>query len=119
MEKSLDHGYFLTILIFVAILFFLITCHELGHFLASGERDRRRRVRHCFPPRLFSVKKGRPSIPSTSYQWGPSSGPPGKMTPQWREAWRARAPGPGWASMPPDLWSHRAGFVFISAFFME
>jgi len=52
-------GAFLIIVIFVAILFFLVTCHEMGHFLAS------RRAGIIveefgigFPPRLFSIKRG-------------------------------------------------------------
>jgi regulator of sigma E protease len=52
-------GVFLTIVIFVAVLFFLVTCHELGHFLASRRAGV---VVEEFglglPPRLFSIKRG-------------------------------------------------------------
>lgn len=50
---------FLTIIVFVAMLFFLITCHELGHFLASRRAGI---VVEEFglglPPRLFAIKRG-------------------------------------------------------------
>jgi regulator of sigma E protease len=52
-------GVFLTIVIFVAVLFFLVTCHELGHFLASRRAGI---IVEEFglglPPRLFSIKRG-------------------------------------------------------------
>ena len=52
-------GAFLTIVIFVAVLFFLVTCHELGHFLASRRAGI---IIEEFglglPPRLFSIKRG-------------------------------------------------------------
>jgi regulator of sigma E protease len=52
-------GVFLTVVIFVAVLFFLVTCHEMGHFLASRRAGI---IVEEFglglPPRLFSIKRG-------------------------------------------------------------
>ena len=49
----------LTIVVFVLMLFFLVTCHELGHFLASRRAGI---VVEEFgigiPPRLFAIKRG-------------------------------------------------------------
>lgn len=49
----------LTVIVFLLMLFFLITCHELGHYLAS----RRAGIvveefGFGLPPRLFSIKRG-------------------------------------------------------------
>lgn len=35
MEKALEMAVLLTVIVFVLMLFFLVICHELGHFLAS------------------------------------------------------------------------------------
>ena len=48
----------MTIALFIAVLFFLILVHELGHFLtAKWARMRVDEFAIGFPPRLFSVKK--------------------------------------------------------------
>lgn len=49
----------MTIVLFIAVLFFLILVHELGHFLtAKWSRMRVDEFAIGFPPRLFSIKKG-------------------------------------------------------------
>ena len=49
----------MTIALFIAVLFFLILVHELGHFLtAKWSRMRVDEFAIGFPPRLFSIKKG-------------------------------------------------------------
>jgi regulator of sigma E protease len=48
----------MTIILFIAVLFFLILAHELGHFLtAKWARMRVDEFAIGFPPRLFSIKK--------------------------------------------------------------
>lgn len=48
----------MTIVLFIAVLFFLILVHELGHFLtAKWARMRVDEFAIGFPPRLFSIKK--------------------------------------------------------------
>src|SRR4030042_2635602 len=52
-------GIVIIIRVFVGFLFFLITCHELGHYLAcrrAGIKVEEFGIR--FPPRLFAVKRG-------------------------------------------------------------
>lgn len=49
----------MTIILFIAVLFFLILVHELGHFVtAKWARMRVDEFAIGFPPRLFSIKKG-------------------------------------------------------------
>ncbi len=49
----------MTIALFIAVLFFLILVHELGHFLtAKWARMRVDEFAIGFPPRLFSIKRG-------------------------------------------------------------
>lgn len=49
----------MTIVLFIAVLFFLILVHELGHFVtAKWTRMRVDEFAIGFPPRLFSIKKG-------------------------------------------------------------
>ena len=49
----------MTIILFIAVLFFLILVHELGHFMtAKWARMRVDEFAIGFPPRLFSIKKG-------------------------------------------------------------
>lgn len=48
----------MTIILFIAVLFFLILVHELGHFLtAKWSRMRVDEFAIGFPPRLFSIKR--------------------------------------------------------------
>src|SRR5690606_14680366 len=49
----------MTIILFIAVLFFLILVHELGHFLtAKWAKMRVDEFAIGFPPRLFSIKNG-------------------------------------------------------------
>lgn len=49
----------MTIILFIAVLVFLILVHELGHFLAAKwSKMRVDEFAIGFPPRLFAVKKG-------------------------------------------------------------
>ncbi len=49
----------MTIVLFIAVLFFLILVHELGHFVtAKWAKMRVDEFAIGFPPRLFSIKKG-------------------------------------------------------------
>ena len=49
----------MTIILFIAVLFFLILVHELGHFVtAKWARMRVDEFAIGFPPRLFSIKRG-------------------------------------------------------------
>ena len=49
----------MTIILFIAVLFFLILVHELGHFVtAKWAKMRVDEFAIGFPPRLFSIKKG-------------------------------------------------------------
>lgn len=49
----------MTIILFIAVLFFLILVHELGHFMtAKWAKMRVDEFAIGFPPRLFSIKKG-------------------------------------------------------------
>jgi regulator of sigma E protease len=49
----------MTIVLFIAVLFFLILVHELGHFVtAKWAKMRVDEFAIGFPPRLFSLKKG-------------------------------------------------------------
>ena len=113
-------GTFLTILIFVAILFFLITCHELGHFLAS------RRAGIVveefgigFPPRLFSVKKGQTIYSINLIPVGAFVRPTGEDDPTVEGGLAGKGP---WTRMgvyaAGPLVNIVLAFVFISAFFM-
>jgi regulator of sigma E protease len=52
-------GIAIIILVFVGVLFFLITCHELGHFLACRRAGIKvEEFGIGFPPRLLAVKRG-------------------------------------------------------------
>ena len=113
-------GTFLTILIFVAILFFLITCHELGHFLTS------RRAGIVveefgigFPPRLFSVKKGQTIYSINLIPVGAFVRPTGEDDPTVEGGLAGKGP---WTRMgvyaAGPLVNIVLAFVFISAFFM-
>ncbi len=49
----------MTIFLFIAVLFFLILVHELGHFVtAKWSKMRVDEFAIGFPPRLFTIKKG-------------------------------------------------------------
>lgn len=49
----------MTIFLFIAVLFFLILVHELGHFVtAKWSKMRVDEFAIGFPPRLFSIKRG-------------------------------------------------------------
>jgi regulator of sigma E protease len=113
-------GAFLTIVIFVAVLFFLVTCHELGHFLAS---KRAGVVVEEFglglPPRLFSIKRG-PTIYSINLiPVGAFVRPIGEDDPTVEGGLAGKGP---WTRMgvyaAGPLVNVVLAFLFISAFFM-
>jgi len=113
-------GVFLTIVIFVAILFFLVTCHELGHYLAS------RRAGIIveefgigFPPRLFSVKRGQTIYSINLIPVGAFVRPTGEDDPTVEGGLASKGP---WTRMgvyaAGPLVNVVLAFVFISAFYM-
>ncbi len=113
-------GVFLTIVIFVAVLFFLVTCHELGHFLASRRAGI---VVEEFglglPPRLFSIKRG-PTIYSINLiPVGAFVRPIGEDDPTVEGGLASKGP---WTRMgvyaAGPLVNVVLAFLFISAFYM-
>ena len=113
-------GAFLTIVIFVAVLFFLVTCHELGHFLASRRAGV---VVEEFglglPPRLFSIKRG-PTIYSINLiPVGAFVRPIGEDDPTVEGGLAGKGP---WTRMgvyaAGPLVNVVLAFLFISAFYM-
>ncbi len=113
-------GVFLTIVIFVAVLFFLVTCHELGHFLASRRAGI---VVEEFglglPPRLFSIKRG-PTIYSINLiPVGAFVRPIGEDDPTVEGGLAGKGP---WTRMgvyaAGPLVNVMLAFLFISAFYM-
>ena len=111
---------FLTVVVFVAVLFFLVTCHELGHFLAS------RRAGIVveefgigFPPRLFSVKRGQTTYSINLIQVGAFVRPVGEDEPTVEGGLAGKGP---WTRMgvyaAGPLVNVALAFVLISAFFM-
>ena len=113
-------GAFLTIVIFVAVLFFLVTCHELGHFLASRRAGI---IIEEFglglPPRLFSIKRG-PTIYSINLiPVGAFVRPTGEDDPTVEGGLAGKGP---WTRMgvyaAGPLVNVVLAFLFISAFYM-
>jgi regulator of sigma E protease len=113
-------GAFLTIVIFVAVLFFLVTCHELGHFLASRRAGI---IIEEFglglPPRLFSIKRG-PTIYSINLiPVGAFVRPIGEDDPTVEGGLAGKGP---WTRMgvyaAGPLVNVVLAFLFISAFYM-
>ncbi len=113
-------GVFLTIVIFVAVLFFLVTCHELGHFLASRRAGI---IVEEFglglPPRLFSIKRG-PTIYSINLiPVGAFVRPIGEDDPTVEGGLAGKGP---WTRMgvyaAGPLVNVVLAFLFISAFYM-
>jgi regulator of sigma E protease len=113
-------GVFLTIILFVVTLFFLITCHELGHFLAS----RRAGIvveefGFGFPPRLFSVKRGQTIYSINLIPVGAFVRPVGEDDPAIEGGLASKGP---WTRMgvyaAGPLINVVLAFVFISAFYM-
>jgi len=111
---------FLTVVVFVAVLFFLVTCHELGHFLAS------RRAGIVveefgigFPPRLFSVKRGQTIYSINLIPVGAFVRPIGEDDPTVEGGLAGKGP---WTRMgvyaAGPLVNVALAFVLISAFFM-
>jgi regulator of sigma E protease len=111
---------FLTVVVFVAVLFFLVTCHELGHFLAS------RRAGIVveefgigFPPRLFSVKRGQTTYSINLIPVGAFVRPTGEDDPMVEGGLAGKGP---WTRMgvyaAGPLVNIVLAFVFIAAFFM-
>jgi len=114
-------GVFLTIVIFVAILFFLITCHELGHFLAS----RRAGIvveefGFGFPPRLFHIKRGQTIYSINLIPVGAFVRPIGEDDPTVEGGLASKGP---WTRMgvyaAGPLVNVVLAFLFITAFYMS
>ncbi len=112
---------FLTIIVFVAMLFFLITCHELGHFLAS----RRAGIvveefGFGFPPRLLAVKRGDTTYSINLIPVGAFVRPVGEDDPAVEGGLAGKGP---WTRMgvyaTGPLVNVLLAFVFITAFFMS
>ena len=113
-------GVFLTVVVFVAILFFLITCHELGHFLAS----RRAGIvveefGFGFPPRLFHIKRGQTIYSINLIPVGAFVRPIGEDDPTVEGGLAGKGP---WTRMgvyaAGPLVNVVLAFVFITAFYM-
>lgn len=113
-------GVFLTIVIFVAVLFFLVTCHELGHFLASRRAGI---VVEEFglglPPRLFSIKRGQTIYSINLIPVGAFVRPTGEDDPTVEGGLAGKGP---WTRMgvyaAGPLVNVVLAFLFISAFYM-
>ncbi|MBN2100173.1 MAG: RIP metalloprotease RseP [Dehalococcoidia bacterium] len=111
---------FLTVVLFVAILFFLITCHELGHFLASRRAGI---VVEEFgiglPPRLFHIKRGQTIYSINLIPVGAFVRPIGEDDPTVEGGLASKGP---WTRMgvyaAGPLVNVVLAFVFISAFYM-
>jgi regulator of sigma E protease len=113
-------GVFLTIVIFVAILFFLVTCHELGHFLASRRAGI---IVEEFglglPPRLFSIKRGQTIYSINLIPVGAFVRPTGEDDPTVEGGLAGKGP---WTRMgvyaAGPLVNVVLAFLFITAFYM-
>jgi regulator of sigma E protease len=110
----------LTIIIFIAVMFFLVTCHELGHFLAS------RRAGIIveefgigFPPRLFSIKRGQTIYSINLIPVGAFVRPVGEDDPSVEGGLAGKGP---WTRMgvyaAGPLMNLLLAFLFMAAFYM-
>src|SRR5512136_2296962 len=111
---------FLTVVVFVAVLFFLVTCHELGHFLASRKAGIVvEEFGIGFPPRLFSIKRGQTIYSINLIPVGAFVRPTGEDDPTVEGGLAGKGP---WTRMgvyaAGPLVNIVLAFVFISAFFM-
>ncbi len=113
-------GVFLTVIVFVLMLFFLVTCHELGHFLAS----RRAGIvveefGFGFPPRLFAIKRGDTTYSVNLIPVGAFVRPVGEDDPTVEGGLAGKGP---WIRMAVyaagPLVNIVLALVFITAFFM-
>ncbi len=114
-------GVALTIIIFIAVLFFLVTCHELGHFLAC------RRAGIVveefgigFPPKLFSFKRGQTVYSINLIPVGAFVRPTGEDDPTIEGGLANKGP---WTRMgvyaAGPLVNLLLAFLFITAFYMS
>lgn len=113
-------GVALTIIIFIGILFFLIICHELAHFVAA----RRAGViveefGIGFPPRLFSVKRGQTVYSINLIPIGAFVKPIGEDDPNVEGGLAAKGP---WTRMgiyaAGPMVNLLLAFLFMAAFYM-
>ncbi|MDM7998525.1 MAG: RIP metalloprotease RseP [Dehalococcoidia bacterium] len=111
---------FITIVIFVAVLFFLVTCHELGHFLACRRAGIKvEEFGIGFPPRLFSRKRGETTYSINLIPVGAFVRPVGEDDPTVEGGLAGKGP---WTRMgvyaAGPLVNVLLAFVLISFFFM-
>jgi regulator of sigma E protease len=110
----------IAIVLFIAALFFVITCHEFGHFLAT----RRAGVvveefGIGFPPRLFAIKRGDTEYSFNLIPLGAFVRPTGESDPSVPGGLAGRGP---WTRMgvyaAGPLVNVLLAFLFLSAFFL-
>jgi regulator of sigma E protease len=108
------------ILVFVGVLFFLITCHELGHFLACRRAGIKvEEFGIGFPPRLFAAKRGDTEYSINLLPVGAFVRPLGENDPAvpgglaWRGPWTRMG-----VYFAGPLVNAFLAFLFLSAFFM-
>lgn len=114
-------GIALTVIVFVAVLFFLVTCHELGHFLASRRAGI---VVEEFgiglPPRLFSIKRGQTTYSINLIPVGAFVRPVGEDDPTVEGGLAGKGP---WTRMgvyaAGPLVNILLAFLFITVFYMS
>lgn len=113
-------GIAVIILVFVGVLFFLITCHELGHFMACRRAGIAvEEFGIGFPPRLFAIKRGETEYSVNLLLVGAFVRPLGENDPAVPGGLAGRGP---WMRMgvyfAGPLVNVILAFLFLSAFFM-
>ncbi len=114
-------GVLLTVIAFVLMLFFLVTCHELGHFLASRKAGVViEEFGIGFPPRLFSFKRGGTTYSINLIPVGAFVRPVGEDDPTVEGGLAGKGP---WVRIgvyaAGPLVNMALALVFITAFFMS
>jgi regulator of sigma E protease len=110
----------ITVILFIAVLFFLITCHEFGHFLASRRAGIKvEEFGIGFPPRLFAIKRGDTDYSLNLIPLGAFVRPAGESDPDVPDGLAGKGP---WTRMgvyaAGPLVNVFMSFVFLSAFFL-
>jgi len=110
----------IVVILFIAVLFFTITCHEFGHFLAT----RRAGVvveefGIGFPPRLFAIKRGDTEYSINLIPLGAFVRPTGESDPSVPGGLAGKGP---WTRMgvyaAGPLVNVLLAFLFLTAFFL-